>query len=149
MDPVKGGHSGGTPPVAAGSHSFQETALGLRAYRQQLIASNIANADTPNYKAVDFDFREALRIAQAAMSSAPAGLSTTNSRHIPTQASNALPPIPLKYHAPNQPSIDGNTVNMDVERAKFADNAIMYQFTLDRVSGHYKHMMELFKSLKD
>ncbi len=149
MEPVKGSQGGGTAPVTAGSHSFQETALGLRAYRQQLIASNIANADTPNYKAVDIDFRAALRIAQAAMAAEPTRLLTTSPRHMPTQASNAMPSVPLKYHVPNQPSIDGNTVDMDVERAKFADNAIMYQFTLDRVSGHYKHMMELFNSLKD
>jgi len=149
MDPVKGGQSGLAPSATADSHSFQETALALRAYRQQLIASNIANADTPNYKAVDIDFRAALRIARAAIAAEPASLSTTDARHIPAQAANAMPSIPLKYHVPSQPSIDGNTVDMDVERAKFSENTLMYQFTLDRVSGHYKHMMELFQSLKD
>jgi len=143
-----GSHSGGMPAGGAGhgsEHSFQETALGLRAYRQQLIASNIANADTPGYKAVDIDFQEALRIAQSG--GAPLSMATTSSNHIMGQAQNASS-YPLKYHVPSQDSVDGNTVEMDVERAKFAENSIMYEFTLDRVSGHYKMMAELFQNLK-
>jgi flagellar basal-body rod protein FlgB len=130
-------------------HGLQETALGLRAYRQQLIASNIANADTPNYKAVDIDFQEALRIARSVANTPPLTLSTTASGHIPAQATSSAPPYPLKYHTPSQVSVDGNTVEMDVERSKFAENALMYQFSLDRVSGHFKMMMELFQTLKD
>ena len=143
-----GSHAGGMPAGGAqhgSEHSFQETALGLRAYRQQLIASNIANADTPGYKAVDIDFQEALRIAQSG--GAPLSMTTTSSSHIVGQTQNPSP-YPLKYHVPSQDSVDGNTVEMDVERAKFAENSIMYEFTLDRVSGHYKMMTELFQSLK-
>lgn len=132
-----------------GGHGFQETVLGLRAYRQALIASNIANADTPGYKAVDIDFQEALRIARSVANAPPVTLSTTAPGHILGQAQSSAPPYPLKYRVPSQPSVDGNTVELDVERAKFAENAVMWEFTRDRVSGHFKMMMELFQSLKD
>ena len=131
-----------------GEHGFQESALGLRAYRQQLVAANIANADTPGYKAVDIDFQEALRIARSVANTAPLALSTTAFGHISAQAISASPPYPLKYHTPSQASADGNTVEMDVERSKFAENAVMYEFSLDRVSGHFKMMMELYQNLK-
>jgi len=140
-------------PVGAsnhgGEHGFQETALGLRAYRQQLIASNIANADTPGYKAVDIDFQEALRIARSIAYKSPLTLSTTVYGHIPGQAQYSAPPYPLKYHVPAQPSTDGNTVEMDVERSKFAENALMYEFSLDRVKGHFLMTLEMLKNLKD
>lgn len=130
------------------NHGFQESALGLRAYRQQLIAANIANADTPGYKAVDIDFQEALRIARAAAGTLPLTLATTALGHITAPALSSAPPYPLKYHSPSQAGVDGDTVEMDVERAKFAENAMMYEFSLDRVSGHFKHRMELLQSLR-
>ena len=133
------------PLVGSGhpSHDFQQLALGLRAYRQQIIASNIANADTPGYKAVDIDFQEALRNAQAAANVPPVSLTTTSGGHLSGQSTGTQPPIPLKYHVPSQGSIDGNTVEMDVERAKFAENTVMHQFAMDRVSGHFKHEIEM------
>lgn len=138
----------GGQPGHDGEHGFQELALRVRAYRQELIASNIANADTPGYKAVDIDFMEALRIAQSVSQIPSMVLTTTSSGHIPGKGF-ASPPFPLKYHIPSQPSVDGNTVEMDVERAKFAENAMMYEFALDRVKGHYMHMTEMLKNLKD
>lgn len=129
------------------SGEIHEVALGLRAYRQQLLASNIANADTPGYKAVDIDFQAALRIARTTMQGGSVKLSTTAEGHISAQAPTKYSSIPLKYHVPQQPSIDGNTVEMDVERAKFTENALMYQFSMDRVGGHYKDMAELLKNL--
>jgi flagellar basal-body rod protein FlgB len=131
------------------SHGFQETALGVRAYRQELIASNIANADTPGYKAVDIDFQEALRIARAVSNTPPLSLAITAAGHVQGKAQSGLAPYPLKYHVPLQPSADGNTVEMDVERAKFAENAVMWEFSRDRVSGHFKHIMEMLQNLKD
>ena len=76
------------PLVGSGhpSHDFQQLALGLRAYRQQIIASNIANADTPGYKAVDIDFQEALRNAQAAANVPPVSLTTTSGGHLSGQS---------------------------------------------------------------
>lgn len=138
------------PLVGSGhpSHDFQQLALGLRAYRQQIIASNIANADTPGYKAVDIDFQDALRNAQAAANVPPVSLTTTSAGHLPGQSTGTPPPIPLKYHVPSQGSVDGNTVEMDVERAKFAENTLMLKFSMDRVSGHFKHEIEMLQSLK-
>ena len=138
------------PLVGSGhpSHDFQQLAMGLRVYRQQLIASNIANADTPGYKAVDIDFQEALRNAQAAANVPSVSLSTTSAGHLPGQTTGTQPLIPLKYHVPSQGSVDGNTVEMDVERAKFAENTLMLKFSMDRVSGHFKHEIEMLQSLK-
>jgi len=138
------------PLVGSGhpSHDFQQLALGLRAYRQQIIASNIANADTPGYKAVDIDFQDALRSAQAAANVPPVSLTTTSAGHLPGQSTSNAPPIPLKYHVPSQGSVDGNTVEMDVERAKFAENTLMLKFSMDRVSGHFKHEIEMLQNLK-
>ena len=125
-------------------HDFQQKMLGVRAYRQQLMASNIANADTPGYKAVDIDIEEAAQIVQGA--STPLSLTTTASGHLSGGA--PTPPFPLKYHVPYQASADGNTVEMDVERQKFSENSLMYQFSLDRVSGHFKMLMELYQNFK-
>ncbi|EEF26647.1 conserved hypothetical protein [Ricinus communis] len=102
--------------------SFNERALGLRAYRQELLASNIANADTPGYKAVDIDINEALRTGKS------------------------KDDAPLLYRMPAQGSVDGNTVDMDVERAEFSQNAVMYEYTVDRVRGYYKMMDDLLKN---
>ncbi len=102
---------------------FQTEALKLRSQRQELLASNIANADTPNYKAVDFDFARAL--SQAA--SARAGEQPA--------APNVL------YRQPTQPSLDGNTVEMDVERAQFADNTVRYEATLRFLNAQIKLML--------
>lgn len=156
-----GGHGGGHSSMAASTesphpghfrigqdghagHDFQQKMLGVRAYRQQLMASNIANADTPGYKAVDIDIEEAAQIVQGA--STPLSLTTTASGHLSGGA--PTPPFPLKYHVPYQASADGNTVEMDVERQKFSENSLMYQFSLDRVSGHFKMLMELYQNLK-
>ena len=131
----QGGHAG---------HIFQQKMLGVRVYRQQLLASNIANADTPGYKPVDIDIEEAAKIVQGASSSLP--LTSTATGHL--SGTGQTSPFPLKYHVPYQAATDGNTVEMDVERQKMAENSLMHQFSLDRVSGHFKHFMELLQNLK-
>ena len=118
---------------------FQETALQLRAQRQQLIASNIANADTPGYKARDIDFRAALDSAQGGRTVA-SGLARTSARHL-TGAAGGVAAAPALYRATVQASIDGNTVDMDVERAHFADNALRYEANLTFISGQIKTML--------
>ncbi|TAK91783.1 MAG: flagellar basal body rod protein FlgB [Burkholderiaceae bacterium] len=112
---------------------FQAQALRLRAERQSVLAANIANADTPNYKAVDFNFAQALQTATNMQSGSqtPAGvLQTTSPRHISTAGGAANIPVPLQFRADAQSSLDANSVNMDVERANFADNAIRYEAAL-------------------
>lgn len=112
----------------AGALTFHQEVLNLRAERQKVLSSNIANADTPNYKARDFDFSSELSRAMESgrTSREGLGLATTSSRHIPAQAS-VLTGRDLLYRVPDQPSLDGNTVDMDRERAQFADNAVRYQ----------------------
>ncbi len=108
---------------------FNETALSLRGQRQQLLASNIANADTPNYKARDIDFASALQGALAPGGPSSA-LATTAPRHLSSGGGSGdfLPNgTPVQYRVAAQGSVDGNTVDMDVERNQFADNALRYE----------------------
>jgi flagellar basal-body rod protein FlgB len=102
-------------------------ALDLRAHRQQVLASNIANADTPYYKARDFDFQAAF--AEAMGRQAAGGhltLARTHAGHLPV-AADGLEGVRLQYRTEYQSAVDGNTVDMDVERAQIADNALQYQ----------------------
>lgn len=116
--------------------SFQQQALSLRAYRQQILAGNIANADTPNYKAHDFDFSAALKEATAGRSGGNLPLSATASGHISGGLEAGL--ARLMYRTPAQASVDGNTVEMDVERAQFSENAIQYEASLAFVTHQLK-----------
>lgn len=112
----------------------------LRAYRQELVASNIANADTPNYKARDFDFAAALENAQSGR--AAFAISRTSERHLPALAAEGAGKVPagvsLQYRTEYQANVDGNTVNMDVERAAFAENAIQLEATLTFLGGRLR-----------
>ena len=119
--------------------SFQTRALGLRAYRQEVLASNIANSDTPNYKARDFDFTSALKEAIAGRGDGALNLATTDTRHLPGAAEAA--PARLMYRSTVQPSVDGNTVDMDVERGQFSENAMQYQAGLTFITGKIKTLL--------
>lgn len=125
--------------------SFNEKALELRIQRQQLLASNIANADTPNYKAMDIDVEAVLREIKAGRE--PIAMAITSVNHFSGQSSSVSSP-PIKYRIPLQPNLDGNTVDMQIEQAKFTENALKYQFSLDRVSGRFKEMRALLNDLK-
>ncbi|MFN3789739.1 flagellar basal body rod protein FlgB [Massilia sp.] len=123
--------------------SFNETALSLRAQRQELLASNIANADTPNYKARDIDFSNAL---QNALASRGAGgpLATTAQKHMPRGAATGdvlANGTPVLYRGEVQGSVDGNTVDMDVERNQFADNALRYEAGITMINSQIKGLL--------
>ena len=120
---------------------FQETALSLRAQRQQLLASNIANADTPNYKARDIDFSSALQSALASAGQAPSELDKTSAAHLNAPDTTSSGAAPLLYRSVQQGSVDGNTVDMDTERNQFADNAIRYEASLTMISGQIKSLL--------
>ncbi|MBB3329903.1 flagellar basal-body rod protein FlgB [Halomonas campaniensis] len=111
--------------------NYHQQALGLRQQRHKVLASNIANADTPGYKARDMDFAAELKQAVANGNGSGKGLSLarTSERHIVGQG---LPhgDAGLLYRVPDQPSLDGNTVDMDRERTAFADNSVRYQAAL-------------------
>ena len=128
-----------------GEHlKFYQTALAVRQQRQEVLASNIANADTPNYKARDMDFTATLKAAlggQCQMALPNTSLSLTSVRHIPAQASRPPSTDELLYRVPVQPSLDGNTVEMDVERMQFADNTLHYQSTINLASQRLKGLM--------
>ncbi|MGE8639402.1 MAG: flagellar basal body rod protein FlgB [Achromobacter sp.] len=119
---------------------FYQQALGLRAQRQEVLSSNIANADTPNYKARDFDFKAAMQTAmEGSMRLPDTSLALTSARHIPAKAVSQGP-TELLYRLPYQPSMDGNTVDMDIERVQFADNTLHYQSTMQMISGRIRTM---------
>lgn len=123
--------------------TFHGDALKLRAERQRVLAANIANADTPDYKAMDFDFKAALANATGGggpgPASATAGATRTDPRHITTSTAS-LAGAEYKYRDPNQLSVDGNTVEMDTERASFADNAVRYEASVRFLSGQIKSL---------
>ena len=114
---------------------FPQNALNLHAHRQQLIASNIANADTPGYKARDIDFAAALKNAEAAAQ----GKATLPA---PARAGESTPlGAELLYRSAVQRSVDGNTVDLDVERAQFAENSVRYEAQLMFINSRIKSML--------
>lgn len=120
---------------------FHHTALNLRAQRQELLAGNIANADTPNYKARDIDFGSALNGALLGRAGQPVALATTAARHI-AASGNMVGGPELKYRTEQQSSVDGNTVNMDVERAAFAENSVQYEASITFINGLLRTMQQ-------
>ncbi len=122
---------------------FTETALTLRARRMALIASNLANADTPNYKARDIDFRAVL--GSELKNSTSGKLVRTDPRHLSSAPGGSGVDAPVLYRIPLQPSLDGNTVDTQLEQAQFSENAVRYQATLRFISGRFKGMMLALK----
>ncbi len=114
--------------------AFHSQALNLRANRQQILAANIANADTPHYKARDLDFRAALQGAGAS-TDPPLSLATTHPSHIQPEPSQ--PATDALYRVPAQPSLDGNTVESEQEHVRFGENALQYQASLNFISGDF------------
>ena len=131
--------------AAKGDDRLWEHAVLLRGKRLEILSANIANADTPNYKARDIDFQAALEQASAALE--PVALTTSSPLHI-----NPTPPeqpvAEVLYRIPYQAALDGNTVETPVEQSAFAENAVRYQFELQQAAGESKEMNELFDSLK-
>lgn len=118
-----------------GSH---ERALGLRSYRTGLLAANIANADTPGYKARDFDFRRAL-----AAVGGDVRLTASHPGHLGTGTDPVG--VELRYRVPQAPSLDGNTVDLHVEQAEFAENAVQYQVTLRFLRSRFSGLMNALR----
>ncbi|KTC74678.1 flagellar basal-body rod protein FlgB [Legionella birminghamensis] len=114
-------------------------ALLVREQRAAQLAANLSNIDTPNYKAKDIDFKSAL---ENAMGSSPAQMVTDHSAHI--NVSNHFS-AQLKFREPNQISLDGNTVDKDLETMEFAKNALSYQASLSFLGGKIKSMIMAFR----
>ncbi len=126
-------------PKLTASLDFHGQALRLRAERQRLIAGNIANADTPGFKARDFDFASALRAASAGAAPGEGiaqGVMQPGGRPAPL----------LRYALPAQTNLDSNSVDMDRERAAFAQNATQYEATLRFINGSVRTVLDAMKS---
>ncbi|SAL67157.1 flagellar basal body rod protein FlgB [Caballeronia humi] len=149
--------------------AFGREALDVRAYRQELLSSNIANADTPGYKARDVDFASSLAgalkktgattagsgasntaplaMAQPVSVSSGMSMATTARGHmagtatLQTTGGSADDYGRLAYRVPAQPSLDGNTVDLDRERVQFADNALHFEAGMTVISGQIKSML--------
>jgi len=112
-------------------------ALQIREQRNEVIASNIANADTPNYKARDIDFNAALRGAQAGQLNGQLQMTKTSAGHSDSiGVGNAG--TKTEFRTTTQPSLDGNTVDTDVEQAAFAENAVQYRAALTFLNGQIR-----------
>jgi len=111
-------------------------ALRVRARRAELLASNLANADTPGYKARDVDFRAALGQAELQMQGTQSVV-RTHANHIDTAAGVQAGGEAL-YRTPSQPSLDGNTVDVQREQVEFAQNSIQYQASLRFLGDKFK-----------
>ncbi len=122
-----------------GGLDFHAKALVLRAERQRVIASNIANADTPGYVARDLDFKSAM--SDALGGSQLASSASPHARHIPLQGAGSNASPKLAYAAQSQPSMDGNSVDLDRERANFVDNSVRYEATLRFINGQSKTIL--------
>jgi flagellar basal-body rod protein FlgB len=128
--------------------AFVQSALNLRARRQEILAANIANSDTPNFKARDLDFSVALKGAMGG-AGGPLALAKTSARHLEGAGSGAgFSAGHVKFRASVQPSLDGNTVDVDVERAHFAENALHYQFLLDRAASSFRTMGQALEPVR-
>lgn len=125
--------------------NFQTQALQLRSERQQMIASNIANADTPGYVAREMDFTQALRNAVGQRNPA-SQLATTAAGHLPVGIGSLGPAgAEQRYAAPAQTNLDRNTVDMDRERASFVDNTLKYEASLRFINGSVRSMLDAIK----
>jgi len=122
--------------------SIHDDALLLRGQRSSILASNIANVDTPNYKARDVDFGAMLRNASQQQSDSIV-LTSTHRDHIAQSTSQAQ--TTLMYRNPLHPSLDGNTVDAHVEQAKFAENAMLYQSSFTFLNGKFNGLMKALK----
>jgi len=129
-----------------GSLDFQTEALVLRSERQRLIASNIANADTPGYVARDFDFAQALRQATGSSGGATSLGGPISGDLLAEGFGRSRQSPALAYATPSQTNLDRNTVDMDRERAAFADNALKYESTLRFINGSVRTMLDAMKS---
>ena len=119
------------------SLAFAESTLKLRTYRQQVIGNNLANSDTPGFKARDIQFGDVLKAQlEGRASSKSIRMATTHVAHIPGKVSQEDPN--LLYRIPDQPSMDGNTVDLDIERAHFAENVTKTEAQMRFLAGAFR-----------
>ena len=123
---------------------IHEQALGFRAQRAEVLANNIANADTPNYKARDLDFASVLAAQNDKTKNGTFSLEKTNSRHIDAQGLN-MADASLQYRVPTQPSIDQNTVDAQMEQSNYAENAVGFQASFTLLNSKFKGLVSALR----
>ncbi|CDM41242.1 Flagellar basal-body rod protein flgB [Ectopseudomonas oleovorans] len=116
---------------------IHEQALGFRAQRAEVLANNIANADTPNYKARDLDFASVLAEQSNRMQRGGVSLNRTDSRHIPADGV-ITGEAEMPYRIPMQPSLDQNTVDLQIEQSNYAENAVHFQASFTFLNSKFK-----------
>lgn len=114
-------------------------ALQFRSKRAEVLASNLANADTPNYKAQDYDFKQVMAQSQGKAIT----MVKTQAGHLGTDANSFAPE--LKYRIPVQDSLDGNSVDSHVEHAAFAENSVQYEASLQFLSTRMKGLIKALR----
>jgi flagellar basal-body rod protein FlgB len=117
-------------------------ALKLSAQRSELLAANMANADTPGYKARDVDFKAAMTASNASSNlRMTTSTATSNSKHLALDQLQDASGARTLYRVPLAPSLDGNTVDAQVEQANFAQNSIHYQASLSFINAKFRSLM--------
>ncbi|MDC7825120.1 flagellar basal body rod protein FlgB [Pseudomonas sp. BLCC-B13] len=124
----------------ANALGIHENALNFRAQRAEVLANNIANADTPNYRARDLDFAAVLAAQNEQQGSKQFGLNRTDSQHIAADGIQLADPG-LRYRIPLHPSIDQNTVDMQQEQANYAENAVQFQASFTFLNSKFKGLI--------
>jgi len=122
---------------------IHEQALLVREKRTEILAENLANVDTPNFKARDIDFKSALKQAAGGNGQGGIQLDTTSPSHI--QSNGDISTTPLLYRVPTQPSADGNTVENQIEQSQFAENAVRYQASFTFLSESIKGLISAIR----
>lgn len=122
---------------------IHEKALTFRTQRAEVLANNIANADTPNYKARDLDFSAALA-AEESKSTTGFSMAATQSQHFELTALEQVNPA-LRYRTPAHPALDQNTVDADVEQAAYAKNSIDFQASFTLLNSKFLGLMNALR----
>jgi len=123
---------------------IHEKALGFRAQRAEVLANNIANADTPNYKARDLEFSSVLAAQAAKSQQGSFGVNLTNEKHIAAEGLEIADPS-LRFRTPHHASLDQNTVDLQIEQSTYAENAIDFQASFTLLNSKFKGLMSALR----
>ena len=123
---------------------IHEQALGFRAQRAEVLANNISNADTPHYKARDLEFGSVLAEQSSKSHRGQVSLSRTNSQHIPADGV-AMGDASLAYRTPLHPSIDQNTVDLQIEQSNYAENSVQFQASFTFLNSKFKGLVNALR----
>ncbi|WP_312905248.1 flagellar basal body rod protein FlgB [Stutzerimonas nitrititolerans] len=123
---------------------IHEKALGFRAQRAEVLANNIANADTPNYKARDLEFSSVLAAHAAKSQQGSFGVNLTNEKHIAAEGLEIADPS-LRFRTPHHASLDQNTVDLQIEQSTYAENAIDFQASFTLLNSKFKGLMSALR----